>query len=49
MTRPSSSYQQFADRSHCRGSALWGLKRYEEALAAFNQAIKLDPKLADGL
>ncbi|MFL5588082.1 MAG: tetratricopeptide repeat protein [Ktedonobacteraceae bacterium] len=28
------------------GYALWNLKRYEEALAAFEQALRLDPNLA---
>jgi len=29
-----------------KGNALWGLKRYEEALAAYEQAIQLAPKYA---
>jgi tetratricopeptide (TPR) repeat protein len=39
---PEKTKEQWVEE----GNALWGLKRYEEALAAYEQALRLDPNFA---
>jgi len=41
-----TAYERHKQRMQGKGNALYNLKRYEEPLAAYEQAIRLDPNLA---
>ena len=38
---------ELSDAWHSKGMSLHNLERYEEAIACYNEAIKIDPKEAD--